>query len=61
MGLFYEIIFPSETQHKVEYKKGNNVRTSLSFNVFVKGDLGNLRDGSPVTIGDSTQLMGLDM
>tara|TARA_Y100000996_G_scaffold339438_1_gene276370 strand:+ start:432 stop:1079 length:648 start_codon:yes stop_codon:yes gene_type:complete len=55
------IIFPSETQHKVEYKKGNNVRTSLSFNVFVKGDLGNLRDGTPLTIGDSTQLMGLDI
>jgi len=55
------VIFPSETQHKVEYKKGNNVRTSLSFNVFVKGDLGNLRDGTPLTIGDSTQLMGLDI
>ena len=30
------IIFPSDTQHFVENKKGNNVRTSLSFNVFVK-------------------------
>ena len=55
------IIFPSETQHKVEFKKGNNVRTSLSFNVFVKGDLGNLRDGTPLTIGDSNNLMGLDI
>ena len=42
-------------------KKGNNIRTSLSFNVFVKGDLGNLVDGTPLTIGDSTQLTGLDI
>ena len=34
------IIFPSDTQHFVENKKGNNVRTSLSFNVFVKGVIG---------------------
>jgi uncharacterized protein (TIGR02466 family) len=34
-------IFPSDTQHKGEQKEGNNVRTSLSFNVFVKGALGN--------------------
>ena len=54
-------MFPSETQHKVEFKKGNNIRTSLSFNVFVKGDLGNLVDGTPLTIGDSTQLTGLDI
>ena len=34
------LLFPSETQHKVEYKRGKNVRTSLSFNVFIKGDIG---------------------
>tara|TARA_E500000318_G_C3492587_1_gene185022 strand:+ start:138 stop:785 length:648 start_codon:yes stop_codon:yes gene_type:complete len=55
------IIFPSETQHKVEFKKGNNVRTSLSFNVFVKGNLGNLRDGTPLTIGKEKELTGLDI
>jgi len=34
------IIFPSDTQHFVQNKKGSNVRTSLSFNVFIKGEVG---------------------
>jgi uncharacterized protein (TIGR02466 family) len=34
------IMFPSYLQHRVETKIGNNLRTSLSFNVFVKGVLG---------------------
>lgn len=34
------IIFPSDTIHKVEIKEGDNVRTSLAFNVFVRGYLG---------------------
>lgn len=33
-------IFPSHLTHNVEQKSGNNVRTSLSFNVFVKGYIG---------------------
>ena len=34
------IMFPSHLTHLVTPKKGNNTRISLSFNVFVKGDLG---------------------
>ena len=34
------IIFPSDTTHKVETKDGDNVRTSLAFNVFIRGYLG---------------------
>ena len=33
-------LFPSSLQHMVEIKKGSNTRTSLAFNVFVKGALG---------------------
>ena len=33
-------LFPSSLEHMVETKKGNNTRTSLAFNVFIKGDLG---------------------
>ena len=35
------ILFPSTLVHGVEKKKGTNVRTSLSFNVFFKGTIGN--------------------
>lgn len=34
------VMFPSELQHMVEQKAGNNLRTSLAFNTFLKGDLG---------------------
>jgi uncharacterized protein (TIGR02466 family) len=34
------IIFPSYLHHMVELKEGDNLRTSLAFNVFVKGNLG---------------------
>ena len=34
------ILFPSSLTHAVEQKVGNNTRTSLAFNVFVKGRLG---------------------
>jgi len=34
------ILFPSSLVHMVETKQGNNLRTSLSFNVFIKGDIG---------------------
>ena len=35
------ILFPSSLPHGVDKKKGNNIRTSLSFNVFFKGTIGN--------------------
>lgn len=35
------IMFPSDTQHKVEYKRGNNIRTSIAFNIYIKGTVGN--------------------
>jgi uncharacterized protein (TIGR02466 family) len=35
------ILFPSSLSHGVDKKKGNNIRTSLSFNVFFKGTIGN--------------------
>ena len=34
------VIFPSRLSHFVAKKKGKNTRISLSFNVFVKGNLG---------------------
>ena len=34
-------LFQSSLVHGVDKKKGNNIRISLSFNVFVKGTLGN--------------------
>jgi|TARA_R110002020_G_scaffold118237_1_gene270359 uncharacterized protein (TIGR02466 family) len=34
------ILFPSSLTHGVEMKKGHNTRTSLAFNVFVKGTMG---------------------
>jgi uncharacterized protein (TIGR02466 family) len=33
-------IFPSHLQHMVKTKGGQNVRTSLAFNTFLKGDIG---------------------
>jgi len=35
------ILFPSSLEHAVERKKGTNTRISLSFNVFLKGKIGN--------------------
>jgi uncharacterized protein (TIGR02466 family) len=34
------VMFPSELEHMVEQKQGDNLRISLSFNTFIKGDLG---------------------
>jgi uncharacterized protein (TIGR02466 family) len=34
------VLFPSFLTHSVEVKKENNLRISLAFNVFVKGELG---------------------
>ena len=38
------LLFPSSLVHGVEKKKGNNIRSSLSFNVFFKGTVGNKND-----------------
>jgi uncharacterized protein (TIGR02466 family) len=35
------ILFPSHLTHMVEVKAGKNIRTSLAFNTFLKGNLGN--------------------
>jgi len=35
------VIFPSDLTHDVKSKKGNNTRTSLAFNSFFKGKIGN--------------------
>lgn len=37
------IMFPSTLTHIVDTKIGDNLRTSLAFNVFIKGTLGNNR------------------
>ena len=34
------IMFPSDTMHKVEYKRGGNIRTSIAFNIYIKGIVG---------------------
>jgi len=34
------VVFPSHLTHFVEQKKGDNVRCSLSFNTFLKGNIG---------------------
>lgn len=38
------VLFPSSLPHSVDHKKGNNVRISLAFNVFIKGTIGNIRN-----------------
>tara|TARA_R100001244_G_C5119800_1_gene123233 strand:- start:32 stop:646 length:615 start_codon:yes stop_codon:yes gene_type:complete len=35
------ILFPSSLTHMVETKEGDNTRTSIAFNVFIKGTIGN--------------------
>jgi len=34
------LLFPSSTPHMVETKKGDNLRISLAFNIFIKGKIG---------------------
>ena len=38
------LLFRSSLEHAVDNKKGNNIRTSLSFNIFIKGTIGNKED-----------------
>ena len=38
------ILFPSTLNHGVDKKKGTNTRISLSFNVFIKGKIGDKSD-----------------
>jgi len=35
------VLFPSSLKHGVDKKEGTNIRTSLSFNVFFRGTIGN--------------------
>ena len=44
------IIFPSSLMHSVPVKKGKNKRISLSFNVFVKGNLGGVQDSDELKL-----------
>ena len=37
-------LFRSSLEHAVNIKKGNNIRISLSFNIFIKGTVGNKED-----------------
>ena len=34
------VLFPSRLRHSVDVKKEKNLRVSLSFNVFIKGEIG---------------------
>jgi uncharacterized protein (TIGR02466 family) len=34
------LLFPSSLTHRVDFKEGDNLRTSLAFNTFVKGAIG---------------------
>ena len=38
------LMFPANLMHKVTMKKGKNSRISLSFNVFIKGNLGQVEN-----------------
>ena len=38
------LLFRSSLEHAVEKKKGNNLRISLSFNIFIKGTVGSKTD-----------------
>ena len=38
------LLFRSSLEHAVNKKKGNNIRISLSFNIFIKGTVGNKAD-----------------
>ena len=44
------LLFRSSLVHGVGKKKGNNIRISLSFNVFVKGTIGNKEDLSELIL-----------
>ena len=37
------LLFPSTLQHQVDKNKSNDVRISLSFNTFIKGDISKLK------------------
>ena len=44
------LLFQSSLQHGVEKKKGNNERLSLSFNIFIKGTVGNNNNTTQLTL-----------
>ena len=45
------ILFPSLVEHDVEKNNTENIRTSLSFNTFVRGKIGNKDHLTEITIG----------
>ena len=45
------VLFPSSLHHGVQKKKGNNIRISLSFNVFFKGTIGDNKVLTELTLG----------
>lgn len=51
------VMFPSELEHMVEKKQGNNLRTSLSFNTFMKGSLPEMGN----TLGNTFDLTELKL
>jgi uncharacterized protein (TIGR02466 family) len=44
------ILFPSSLTHRVDVKKGDNVRISLAFNSFIKGKIGDTQKVSELFI-----------
>lgn len=47
------ILFPSHLTHMVETKQGNNLRTSIAFNTFVKGRFGNEENLTGLYLGEA--------
>lgn len=45
-------IFPSSTTHRVLTKQEDNERISIAFNIFVKGELGEMKDLTSLKLGD---------
>ena len=44
------MLFPSSLHHSVAAKQGNNIRVSLSFNVFIKGTIGSSDNLNSLTL-----------
>jgi len=44
------VLFPSTLIHGVDKKKGTNTRVSLSFNVFLKGHMGNINESTELVL-----------
>jgi uncharacterized protein (TIGR02466 family) len=44
------ILFPSSLTHSVDIKEGDNTRISLAFNTFIRGEVGNDKELTKLTI-----------